>query len=173
MIAAVPGLPPSVPGYWRRLASFVYEGVVLFGVVMVAGFAYSVLTRQRHALQGSDGLKLVLFLVLGLYFVWFWTHGGQTVAMKTWRIRVVARSGRPLTALRATARYVASWMWFLPALATAHLARLEGSGPMLTLVLVGVLTYAGLALLRSDRQYWHDVICGTMLVHVRDDSSRR
>lgn len=79
--------PPSptdltAPGLWRRMACFIYEGVLLFGVVMIAGYLYSTLTQQRHALQGQVGLRSFLFLVLGIYFVWFWSHGGQTVAMK-------------------------------------------------------------------------------------------
>ena len=93
MTAAAPAADPlpEAPGVGRRLASFLYEGVLLFGVVMIAGYLYSSLTQQRHALQGTLGLQLFLFVVLGIYFVWFWSHGGQTVAMKTWHIRVVDR----------------------------------------------------------------------------------
>src|SRR5690606_4324287 len=47
----------GTPGIARRLASFVYEGVLLFGVVMIAGFLFSTLTQQRHALQGRHGLQ--------------------------------------------------------------------------------------------------------------------
>ena len=56
----------------RRLASFIYEGVVLFGVVFVAGWLYSTLTQQRNAQVGQHGLQAFLFLVLGIYFIWFW-----------------------------------------------------------------------------------------------------
>ena len=42
------------------------------------------------------GLQAFLFLVLGLYFAWFWSHGGQTVAMKTWHIRLLTHDGRPV-----------------------------------------------------------------------------
>ena len=64
-------------------------------------------------------LALLLFAVLGLYFAWFWVHGGQTVAMKTWHVRVVRLDGRPLGWRGALARYALSWMWFLPALGVA------------------------------------------------------
>ena len=70
------------PGIWRRLACFVYEGVLLFGVLMISGYLFSTLTQQRHALLGRHALQGFLFVVLGIYFVWFWSHGGQTVAMK-------------------------------------------------------------------------------------------
>ena len=35
-----------------------------------------------------------MFVVLGIYFVWFWSRG-QTLAMKTWHIRLVDAQGRP------------------------------------------------------------------------------
>ena len=85
--------PCALPSLLRRLACFVYEGVVLFGVVMIAGYLYSSLTQQRHALHGQWGLRAFLVLVLAIYFVWFWSHGGQTVAMKTWHIRLTAADG--------------------------------------------------------------------------------
>lgn len=151
----------------RRLAAFLYEGVLLFGVLMVAGFAYSVATGMRHALQGKTGLQAFLFVVLGLYFVWFWTHGGQTVAMKAWHVRLVDTGGRPVRPARAALRYLLAWLWFAPALAAAHLAGLHGGGSVYGLLAVGVLTYAGLARLHPQRQFWHDVVCGTRLVDAR------
>lgn len=155
---------PSLP---RRLACLLYEGVLLFGVVMIAGWLYSTLTQQRHALQGQHGLQAFVFLVLGIYFSWFWSHGGQTVAMKAWHIRLLDAQGRPVTQLRALCRYVLSWVWFLPALLAAQLAQLHTTGTILGLLAVGMGTYALLALLQPRRQYWHDHLCGTQLVHWR------
>jgi len=155
------------PGLLRRLAAFVYEGVLLFGVLMLAGFVYSSLTQQRHALQGKTGLQVFLFGVLGLYFSWFWSHGGQTVAMKAWHIRLVGADLAPLPPGRALLRYLLAWLWFVPALATAHFAGLLGGAAMAAILLVGVLAYAALAWLRPDRQFWHDAVCGTRLVDDR------
>ncbi|MDO8419110.1 MAG: RDD family protein [Rubrivivax sp.] len=152
------------PGLARRLACFVYEGVLLFGVVVAAGLAYGLATQQRHALVGALGLRVVLFIVLGLYFVWFWTRSGQTLAMQTWRIRLVTRDGRPLTRLRALCRYLLAWLWFVPALVALKLTGLHGALPALAAIGAGVLAYAALAWLHPDRQYWHDAVCGTRLV---------
>lgn len=152
------------PGLARRLAAFVYEGVLLFGVVMIAGLLYSGLTQQRHALQGRVGMMIFLFLVLGLYFTWFWSHGGQTVAMKAWHVRLLGADGQPVSRLRAAARYLLSWLWFLPATAAVYAAGLHDKGEISIALLAGVLAYAALAWLRSDRQFWHDVVCGTRLV---------
>jgi len=155
-------LPP--PGVARRLACLVYEGVLLFGVVMIAGYLYSSLTQQRHALQGKAGLQAFLFVVLAIYFTWFWSHGGQTVAMKAWHIRLVGADGAPVSQPRAFGRYVLAWLWFLPALAAVRLSGLSGTGVIFGTMFAGVLGWATLAWLRRDRQFWHDVVCGTRLV---------
>ena len=106
--------PP--PPLWRRLAAFLYEGVILFGLVVIGGLLYSPLVGQRHALQGSQGLQLVLFMLIGIYFVWFWRKTGQTLPMRTWHIRLVRRDGQGLSALQAAGRYLLCWLWFIPAL---------------------------------------------------------
>ena len=155
------------PGLRRRLAAFVYEGVLLFGVLMIAGWLFSTLTQQRHALQQRHGLQAFLFVVLGVYFAWFWAHSGQTLAMKTWHIRLVRADGGPVSQGRALARYLASWLWFLPALALAQLLGWTGGGPLFALLGGGVLTYALSSRLRADRQFWHDVLCSTRLVDSR------
>ncbi len=45
--------------------------------------------------------------VAAVYFTWQWTHGGQTLPMKTWRVRLVARE-RPARQQRGR-RCCASW----------------------------------------------------------------
>lgn len=156
--------PLEAPGLRRRLACFVYEGVLLFGVVMLTGLLYGLFTQQKHALAGMHGLQLAVFAALGLYFGWFWSHGGQTVAMKTWHIRVLTRDGAPLSPLRALWRYVLSWMWFLPALALAHAAGLHTGASIAAVLLIGVLLYACAARMNAQRQYPHDLLAGTRLV---------
>lgn len=162
------GLPP--PGLRRRLACLLYEGVLLFGVVMAAGLVYGLVTQQRHALVGSAGLKAFLVAVLATYFVYFWTRSGQTLAMLTWHIRLETVSGQLVTPIRALCRYALSWMWFLPALAAVHFAGLKGGWLTAGALLAGALTYAALTRLQPDRQYWHDAVCGTRLVSWRRTS---
>ena len=155
---------PATPSLRRLLAAFVYEGVLLFGVLMIAALAYGLLTQQRHALVGMHGLQIFLFVVLGLYFSWFWSHGGQTVAMKTWHIRVLTKDGQPVSAARAALRYLWSWLWFLPALAWSHGSGVRSGGGVVLALLAGVLVYALSSRLNAQRQYWHDVLSGTRLV---------
>jgi uncharacterized RDD family membrane protein YckC len=161
------------PGLPRRLACFLYEGVLLFGVVMLAGLLYGVLTQQRHALVGSTGLQIFLALVLGAYFVFFWSRSGQTLAMLTWHIRLVTASGQAVPPARAALRYLLAWIWFVPALAGVQLAGLNSGGTIAAAVLAGIAGYAALTWLRADRQYWHDVVCGTRLVTWKPPPRRR
>ena len=167
--AAAPAVLPDLtgmpaPSLRRRLACFVYEGVLLFGVVMGAGLLYGVATRQGHALLGRAGLQALLFVVLATYFSWFWSHGGQTLAMKTWRIRLVGADGGPVAPLRCLLRYLLAWAWFLPALLTLQFAGIADAWSAATVLAAGVAAYALLARLRADRQFWHDALCGTRLV---------
>jgi len=154
----------DAPGLLRLLACLVYEGVLLLGVVMGAGLLYAVATDQRDARVGTTGLQWVLFVVIGFYFVYFWSRRGQTLAMRTWRIRLVGRDGRPPTPARAALRYVLAWLWFVPALALLGLSGLRGALPVVAVLLVGVFAYAALSRLLPERQYLHDAICGTRLV---------
>jgi uncharacterized RDD family membrane protein YckC len=162
--AAIDLRSATTPSIRRRLAALIYEGVLLFGVLMIAGWLYSTLTQQRHALQGKAGLQGFLFVVLGIYFAWFWSRGGQTVAMKAWHIRLVTVGGQPLTQARALLRYLLAWLWFVPALAAVYLAGLHSGAAIYSALTVGVLAYAALAWLQPDRQFWHDAVCGTRLV---------
>jgi uncharacterized RDD family membrane protein YckC len=83
------------PGIWRRMACWLYEGMLLFAVVFVSGWLFSTLGQMRDAMDERRHLfQAFLFVVFGVYFVWFWTKG-QTLAMKTWNIRIVDLHGRP------------------------------------------------------------------------------
>lgn len=136
-------------------------------MVAAAGLVYALLTNQRHALMGTLGLQVLLFVVVGQYFVWFWSRHGQTLAMRTWHIRLVTHDGTRLSKARALARYLLCWIWFLPALLALHLTGLKSAGAVSAVVVAGVLGYAALALRHPTRQYLHDVVCRTRLVDTR------
>lgn len=153
-------MAPTLP---RRMACWLYEGMLLFGVVFIAGYLFGTLTQTRNALDNRHGLQAFLFIVFGIYFVWFWSRG-YTLAMKTWHIRIVDRQGQPISQKRALLRYVLSWVWFVPpllAMAPYHLS--GGESAVITLGWVAI--WALLSRFHPQRQFWHDALAGTRLVH--------
>jgi len=140
-----------------------YEAMLLFGVVFITSWLFDTLTQSRHALTLRHTRQVLLFVVLGVYFVYFWTHGGQTLAMKTWRIKLIApgRQGVPLP--RAVARYLFAWLWFLPALVISFALHLSGWASVL-LVVANMALWALAITLHPDRQFLHDRFSGTRMI---------
>lgn len=155
-------VPPRAPRLARRMACWLYEGTLLFGVVFLPAYLFSTLSQTRHALDNRHALQAFLFVVLGIYFAWFWSRG-QTLAMKTWRLRLVDRAGQPVSQARALVRYGLSWLWFLPPVA---LAWWVGADVRLALIWTAlwIPLWAMATLLRRDRQFWHDAWAGTRIV---------
>lgn len=152
-------MPPTVK---RRLASMLYEGMLLFGVSFAATLVFSTAFEQRHALYLRQWLILWLFLVFGLYFVWCWMHKGQTLAMKTWKLRLVTVDGKEVGAGRAIVRYLLSWLWLLPGLALATFV--EARMLKAALPLMNVFAWALTAYFDPQRQFLHDRLAGTRIV---------
>ena len=158
-----------VPGLHRRMASFVYEGMLLFGIGLIPGVIgalFVALTGHQHPLQSDAVLRAITLLIYAVYFTWFWSERGQTLPMQTWHIKVVTAEGAPLSQPRALLRFVTACAWFAPAALLAslnHWTRWHGLGA----IAIGVVAYALLALLHPQRQFWHDALCGTRLVDER------
>ena len=152
----------QAPALVRRMACWVYEGVLLFGVVWIAGYLFGTLSQTRNALDNRHALQAFLFVVFGIYFVWFWAKG-QTLAMKTWHIRLISAKGGAVSQARALLRYLLCWVWFLPplaAMATLHLS-LAGLGAV---TLGWIVAWAMASRLNQQGQFWHDQWAGTRLV---------
>jgi uncharacterized RDD family membrane protein YckC len=155
------------PSLARRMASFVYEGLLLFGIGLIPGAIgalFVALARGQQTPQGDAALRIITLAIYAMYFTWFWSVRGQTLPMQTWHIRVVTVDGKPLTQARALLRFLASCAWFAPA---ALLAALNGwtRWQGLAAAGIGVVAYALLALLHPRRQFWHDALCGTQLIN--------
>lgn len=168
--AALFPVEPAPVSIRRRLAAFVYESVLLFGVVFAAGLAFSLVLQQRNGYTHHNAMAAWIIFVAGAYFVGFWHKGGQTLPMKTWRLRVVGPDGEPPTLARATLRYLAAWLWFLPPLVLHPL--LDLSIPhTLALVAFWFVIWAASARFAHDRQFLHDRIAGTRIVAIARQSA--
>lgn len=143
-----------------------YESILLFGVIFAADFAFDILTQSRHALMLRHIRELWLFLVIGLYFVFFWHRSGQTLAMKTWRIRVIDIQAPRLPLIKAIVRYCLAWMWFLPGLAVAAQFGLKNWSSV-AVVVIGFTLWLLTAVFDKDRQFLHDRLAKTRLIEVK------
>src|SRR5262245_3395670 len=99
---AAPERPP-IAGFWRRLAAFVVDGLILAVPAMLLGFALF----NWAASLGQAG-RLIGFVVALLYFGLLNSRlgGGQTLGKRLLGIRVTDRNGAPLSPLRAILRYL-------------------------------------------------------------------
>ena len=152
----------TTPGLWRRMACWMYEGVLMFGVVFIAGYLFGSLSQTRNAMDNRHALQAFLFVIFGIYFVWFWAKG-QTLAMKTWNIRLVDTNGQPVSQTRALVRYCLSWIWFLPPLLALSPFKLSGAEAVV-LTIGWIVVWALSSRLQTNQQFWHDVWVGTRLV---------
>lgn len=147
-VAPSPLTNANQPGLLRRLAAIGYDAVLVFGVLLLLWtlyyFALAAFVGAEHA--GEHPLAqlywpLALLAMVGFHG-WFWTHGGQTLGMKSWRIRVVSdRDGGDPGWGAALTRYL--WAWVSAA----------AFG-------IGFIWQA----FDRDRLTWHDRLSGTRLV---------
>ena len=93
-------------------------------------------------------LVLHIFLLLGGYFLWYWHHGGQTLAMQTWKLQLQSAHGLKPTWRQLALRYLLAW-------------------PSLLLYGAGLIW----ALFDRDRQFLHDRLAGTRIVFKRSSAS--
>jgi uncharacterized RDD family membrane protein YckC len=109
MSGNAPATPYTPVGLWRRFMSATYEGVVLFGVAVFFGYAFSALFRYQY--DGGDTpmrltFQLYLLAVFGAYFVWFWSRGRRSLPMKTLSVQLRSHDGGTVSTGQAVVRYL-------------------------------------------------------------------
>ena len=125
----------------RRLLCLVYEALLLAAVLMLGALPFTLLAHEAERVAARPFFQLYLLALAALYFAWQWRLGGQTLPMKTWRLKLVTRDGGPLTVPQALLRFL---------LALAGAAAL-GAGYLW-------------ALIDPDGQFLHDRLAGTRIV---------
>lgn len=153
------------PTIKRRLISMVYETLLGFAALFLPFLIFEIATGASHTPLVEHMRQALAFLVLGAYFIHQWTREGQTLAMRTWRLKLVSANGGPVTPRLAVLRYLLSWMWILPALVIALAADLH-RWQALGAILLGIVLWSLTAFFDKDRQFLHDKLAGTRLVQL-------
>jgi uncharacterized RDD family membrane protein YckC len=154
----------TIPSLSKRMAAWVYEGLLLFALCALTGLAFGYATNSTHALAHRLELQVLLFIVIGIYFTWFWSKG-QTLAMKTWRFKIISSSGNPVSMRLAALRYLLAWLWFLPPLLTLAFSNLSKERLYGTLA-AWLVIYIFVAWIHPSKQFLHDRLAGTRLVNI-------
>ena len=158
-----------------RFGAWIYEGIILFGLVWFADYAFDALTQSTHALMLRHARMGFLFVLLGVYFVYFWRQG-QTLPMKTWKLRLRSKGGAQASWGQCALRYALAWLWFLPPLlALAAVPRPSSTFAVLVFVLplAWILTYLLLSRVLPRGQFLHDVLAGTVLERYAPEKPHR
>lgn len=134
-------LSEHAPSIRRRVASMVYDGILLFGV-LAFGLVVPQIAVAYLAGAAASGvwIWLHLFALVGAYFLWFWHHGGQTLAMQTWKIALTGADRREPKLHTLVLRYVYAW-------------------PSVLCFGIGILW----AVFDRERQFLHDRLAGTSI----------
>ena len=132
----------ELAGLRRRLASLLYEVLLLLGVLGLTFMVPLLIIGVVWNVTPPGWLEwLYIYIVLAGYFLWYWRRGGQTLAMQTWRLKLVdVDTGLEISRGKGLARYTLAWFSVLS--------------------LLGLLW----ALVDRDRQFLHDRLVGSRIV---------
>lgn len=154
-------------GLLRRLASLCYEILLLGAVLLGASALFTPLmvwSGQAHWMNVL--MQLFMALVMFVYFGYCWVRGGQTLAMKPWRLKLSLPDGRPLDWQHAAMRFVVAMVLFIGVPALAYLAWQPLFDTPKTAMKVALL-WCWLPLLwplmDNDKQFLHDRLAGTRI----------
>jgi len=105
----------------KRLGAMLYDALLFGSAVLVVGFlsmlAITSLMGIENVQRGGLFAKLFFIYLLAFgyfFFGWFWTHGGQTLGMRAWKLEVITLEGQPINWTQALFRYIYSLISWIP-----------------------------------------------------------
>ena len=103
------------PGFFRRLAIITYDSLLLIALLFLATALILPFNGGKAFTSTQYLFPSYLLSVSFFYYGWFWTHGGQTLGMKTWKIKIQTFNKQPLSWKHAFKRFIMagfSWGFF-------------------------------------------------------------
>jgi uncharacterized RDD family membrane protein YckC len=96
------------PGFFRRLAAIFYDLFLLLAILFLAT-AIALPFNNGEAFSSEQYLyPLWLLFVSFFFYAWFWTHGGQTLGLRSWKMTLLTASGKPVSWRQAAIRFVSA-----------------------------------------------------------------
>ena len=151
-------LPPTTPGFWRRIAAIGYDALLVFSLLFFATIAFQAVTElidpaaappqiaigtsitEIDPVVSGPLYSVYLLLVIFAFFAYFWRRSGQTLGMQAWRLRVCNLQGGAISFKQCVLRFAVAWV---SALAL-------GGGYLWILI-------------DSEKRAWHDICSQTRL----------
>ncbi|MCR4301434.1 MAG: RDD family protein, partial [Sulfuricaulis sp.] len=105
-------LPP--PGFLRRLGAMFYDALLLLALLMMLSYPYVWLTGgDKPGLVVKTAYQFYLLAICFFFYTGFWVRGGQTLGLRTWRLKLVTKDGGPITWALALKRFAFAWISLL------------------------------------------------------------
>ena len=157
----------SPAGLFRRLAALLYDALLVIAVLFIAALPLPLVEKSVRTLWWARILEqLYLLTAWFLFFGWFWTHGGQTVGMKAWRMKLQCLNGDRPSWRDALIRFFVSSgsFWLL-----LVLYGLEILSSKIAFILAGIVFGLAFLWILIDQKgcAWHDHLSRTRLVMVQ------
>ena len=133
----------------RRMLAIIYDLFLLLALLFIATSAVMVFNQGNAIVPGHPLYAFYvscLLIISFCFYGWFWTHGGQTLGMKTWKMKLQQYNGHAVTWPLDFIRFItAVFSW----------------------------SAAGLgffwSLFNPQKRTWHDIASNCVLVDLRPD----
>ena len=133
--------PPKIAGLARRLAAVCYDCILIGALLMVITGIF--VSLNHNEIVGGPALQSVLFLATFTFYTFFWRRGGQTLGMRSWRIKLISLTGQPVSLNQCLLRF------------------------MVALLSWGFLGLGWIWMLfDKQKRTWHDRVSETQLIHI-------
>jgi len=103
-------------GLLVRLVAMFYDALLLLSALLIVT-AIALMITKGSLHTHNPFFRTTLFLICFSFYAWFWLHGGQTLGMRAWKLRLQNKDGRPITIWQALLRFLVA----IPSLAFAGL----------------------------------------------------
>ena len=94
----------------RRIAAFLYDTLLLVAIFFV--FTAILIAYNDGEAIKNQGFIIVLYVIGFFFFSWFWMHGGQTLGMRAWRIKLVTDNASEIKLAHCVKRYLTGTLLF-------------------------------------------------------------